>query len=264
MRLNFGKYWVAIVGIVVVVAILLASLLLPEMVERHRRLEALITIAGWLLLVLQQVYNHSEKFYLFINRLRLVMTREVTRWNFTVDLGLLDPREGLDSALATIRSLQLPKTRVWIDESDRKVINMEGYTLLIFVARPAYEVPEEVAGSESLVIQLSNLELPYSRYKDKVEGEVFTLIEAIVNKLRPSTQKYSVKIGFQSPNPYFGFFVRRLELPKVVAFQCDVFETVGGKEETVQITRDEIRVTTDSLHAARFLSSRYIALSSPQ
>ena len=55
--------------------------------------------------------------------------------------------------------------------------------------------------------------------------------------------------------------MRKLELPKVVSFTCDILEDSTGGSQSVAIRKDKIEIVTDNLSALRSLSFKYIALS---
>lgn len=257
-----AKYPLAVIAAVLILFLIIAWIV-PWIGEVAQGVDRVLAAIGFLLLAFNQIYANSERFFLWVNQLRFRVMRETIRWNFTIDLSGFESSRPLEDVFETIVGANIQGTTVWANHSDLKIVNMPGYTLRLFMTSPSPDIPEPIPTADILTLQLSNLELPFSRYRAKIDGEVFPLIERVVDALRPDDKKYSVKIGFQSPNPYFGFFVRRLDVPKVLAFQCDIFESVAGREETVTIDKDSVTIVAGSLQAARMLSSKYVALSVP-
>jgi len=258
----FWKYCPAILGFIFVLVVLVIVLFKPAWaINIDQRFQALSLVLGRLLFSLQYLYFRSQPFYLVVNRLRFWLTNEATDWNFSIDLhgsGVADP---LETAVQCIQQAQQLRPEVWEDGQFSKILNMQGYALRLTLVPECIEELGDEEEEQTVCLQVSNLQLPYRSYQRKLSEEVFPLLERVVKVLKPESEKYALKIGFKSPNPFFGFFVNRLEYPKVTTFQCDFFETVAGKDEAVRVTKDRIEVVTDSLQAAKALSLRYVTFS---
>jgi len=257
----FRKYWLLIVGLVLCAGALALSFVLPNYVGRwDETLQAITVGAGWVLFILQYLYSKSERFYILANSLRLWLTNEATRWNFTVELRSCEQEHPLDSVWSVI-TRQSQQARPWHHDESSLIVNMPGYTLRVFVFEELLRSDRGPASLPSVCIQVSNLELPFKTFRAKIENEAIPLIKDVVDVLRPATEKYAAKITFSSSNPYFGFFVRRLDLPQVVSFTCDLIETsVGGHKQIVTVRKDRIEIVSDSLLALQALSSKYVRL----
>lgn len=259
---SVSKYLPAIFGFLFFLVVLVIALLKPAWaINIDQRFQALSLVLGWLLFSLQYLYFRSGPFYLLVNHLRFWVTNEATDWNFSVDLRGSRVDNPLETAIHCIQQAQQLRPQVWEDGRFSKILNMQGYALRLTLVPDHVGELEDEQEEQVICLQVSNLQLPYRSYQQKISEEVFPLVERVVKILQPESEKYALKIEFQSPNPFFGFFVNRLEYPKVTAFQCDFFETVAGKDEAVRVTKDRIEVVTDNLQAAKALSFRYVTFS---
>jgi len=256
------KYWLGIAALILLAVAVLLSVAFPQTIKDWESiLEAIAVSAGWILFLVQYFYSKSEGFYVFINGWRLWLTNEPTKWNFTVSLhgcSLIYPMRSVWEVI----SQQNRKANRWHNDEQSLIVNMPGYTLRAFVSEGAFLLDDNLERSQTLIsIQISNLELPYRTFRTKIENEMVPLLRDVANALQPRTEKYAAKISFSSTNPYFGFFVRKLELPKVVSFTCDLIESsVGGHEQVITIRKDQIEIVTDDLLAMQSLSLKYVAL----
>jgi hypothetical protein len=259
------SYWLLMFAFALLLISVGLALLLPTFTSvAFRVFDGLIGAAGWTAFIADYLYRRSDRFYLRINSIIFWITNRPTKWNLTIDFRGVE----LDSPLEMLRSAienGLPSAaKLWHDGEYTKILNVPGYTIRMQVVPYPNGVPnpDEPAYEESVLMQLSDLELPYRSFRSKLEGEIIPLVDRAVASLNPREQQYAVKIRFQSKNPYFGFFVRRLDLPQVVSFSADVLDSsVGGEAQNVSVKKEQIEIVTDSLLALQALSKKYVALS---
>jgi hypothetical protein len=193
-----------------------------------------------------------------MNQLKLWLTNETTKWNFSVDFYHSKNPSSLEK-ISKLISKHDPKSITWHKDANSLIVNLPGYTMRIIEtqARNSFEDTDQI-----ITIQVSNLELPFRSFRKRIEGELIPLLHEISAVVKPATQKYVAKIGFATPNPFFGYFVRKLDLPKVVSFTCDILENnVGGNSQNVIVRKDRIEIVTDNLAALQSLSFKYMAFS---
>lgn len=257
------KYWLGIVGLILIIAGMALPVAHPQATGKWGDiLEAIRTYAGWVLFLLQYFYSKSEKFYVRANSLLLWLTNEPTKWNFTVDLQDCAQKHLLHSVWQAISQRKQPATP-WHRDDSSLIVNMPGYGLRVFVSGGIPLHGDSTANPRVVSIQVSNLELPFRTFRAKIENEIIPLISEIADILQPAKEKYAAKVSFASTNPYFGFFIRRLDLPKVVSFTCDFIESsVGERDQIVTVQKDRIDIVTDDLLALQALSLKYVALAS--
>lgn len=255
------KYWLVMLALILLIVAVILSVTQPgRVVGWGNTVQAITVGAGWVLFILQYLYSKSERFYVWVNSLHLWLTNESTKWNFTVDLHDCEQERLLPSVWETISQL-VPQAIRWHHDDYKLIVNMPGYTIRAFVSGAVSLYEGNVDDPSVVCIQVSNLELPFRTFRAKIENEAIPLMRDIVKTLQPKTEKYAAKISFSSTNPYFGFFVRRLELPRIVSFTCDFIESsVGGRDQTVTVRRDRIEIITDDLPTLQTLSLKYVRL----
>lgn len=258
----FRKYWLGILGVILIASVLLILYYTPKSVDQNikdfgKNIEVVTLLLGWVLFFVQYLYSKSEKVYIVINNLRLWLTNETVTWNFTIDYQNWSHSKPLDEIKNTINQ-SYDKAKYWCHDEDNLIVNMSGYSLRAILAEHRNSMDFE----NSVSIQVSNLQLPFRSFRSRIENEIIPLVNEISKKIEPETEKYSAKISFLSPNPYFGFFVRKLALPNVITFTCDLLEdSVGGEDRNVTIHKDRIVIVTNDLFALQALSIKYVALS---
>jgi hypothetical protein len=257
------KYWLGILAFILLVIAMLISVLASAGISAAvsnfaDRIEFITTVLGWSLFIIQYLYNKSENFYVWINKVKLWLTNETTKWIFTVDFYHSKNPSALEK-ISKLISKHDPKSITWHKDANSLIVNLPGYAMRIIEAevRNSFDEKDQV-----ITIQVSNLELPFRSFRRRIEAELIPLLNEIVTIVKPATQKYVAKIGFANPNPFFGYFVRKLDLPKVVSFTCDILENnVGGNSQNVTVRKDRIEIITDNLAALQSLSSKYMAFS---
>lgn len=259
----FRKYWLGILAIFLLAIALIGAILSPagmstSISKLANKIELITTVLGWSLFIVQYLYNKSEKFYVWVNLARLWATNETTKWNFTVDFY---PSKNLSfiPKISKLISNNSPKSITWHKDVNSAIVNLPGYSLRIIETEVNNATEEK---DYVIVIQISNLELPFRSFRRKIENEIIPLLNEISNIIKPTNQKYVAKIGYSEANPFFGYFVRKLDLPKVVSFTCDILESgISGSSQNVTVRKDKIEIVTDNLAALQSLSFKYLALS---
>jgi hypothetical protein len=259
----FRKYWLGILAIFLLAIALISAILSPTgmstaISDLANKIEFVTTVLGWSLFIVQYLYNKSENFYVWVNLARVWATNETTKWNFTVDF-YPSKRKDFLSKISKLISYNSPKSITWHKDVNSAIVNLPGYTLRIIETEVNNAAEER---DYVIVIQISNLELPFRSFRRKIENEIIPVLNEISNIIKPTNQKYVAKISYSEANPFFGYFVRKLDLPKVVSFTCDILESgVSGSSQNVIVRKDKIEIVTDNLAALQSLSFKYIALS---
>jgi len=257
------RYWLLMVGLVLFAAAVTLSVALPSYIGQWDNTVKAITVStGWVLFLLQYFYSKSERLYVWTNSLRLWLANGSTKWNFTVELRACAKERPLCSVWTVIKQ-QGQQASPWHHDDSSLIVNMPGYTLRAFVSAGPSPFDGDPGYPRDVCIQISNLELPFRTFRAKIENEAMPLIRDIVDILQPATEKYAAKIGFSANNPYFGLFVRTLDLPKVVSFTCDLIESsIGGHDQIVTVRKDQIEIVSSDLLALQALSLKYVRLAS--
>jgi hypothetical protein len=256
------KYWLGFAAIIIVLVISFFIYLFPNQLNPIKNaLDDTKLWLGWVLFAIQYLYSKSDKVYLFLNSLRMWVFNNSTKWTLTIDFGSKLQENTLENIWNLTKKIR-PNSKLWHIANDLLIINLDGYTLRLFLALSPENYSDNNSIEKNICIQISNLELPYREYKRKLVYDIIPFLHALSELLKPSTEKYVAKIQFSKVNPYFGYFVRKLDLPNVASFTCDILEySVGGQKQNVTIHKEKMEIVTDNLHALDVLSQKYVSLS---
>ncbi|MDQ3916385.1 MAG: hypothetical protein M3323_13830 [Actinomycetota bacterium] len=102
-----------------------------------------------------------------------------------------------------------------------------------------------------------------------IEDKVLPLIRRVEEAARPYAipgvaPKITVEIVYGQKNPYFGYFVTRVEPTAVARVDIEYFEHVADEDARIQVHEDRLEFVAPSLDSARRLSLRYLSLGEPR
>lgn len=201
-------------------------------------------IMGWLLFALQLTWNQSERFYMWVKNMWFILKNPDCVWNMQVEFtGEFD--ENIFSRIDEVFSSQSSDYKITLLSNVRKIYKIKTLT---------YEV---VISPNQIRLKVEDLEVSYRRSKTIIQKEIGVLLENLSKVLKEDKSDYYLTIDFKEYNPYFGFFVRRLNANEVntfnVKFKVD--------DERVSINKTSIELHTESLQTFRSFSEEYLSLS---
>jgi hypothetical protein len=203
-------------------------------------------VLGWLLFALQFTANQSESFYLFLRRNWLFVTNPECLWNMQVSMnGSYDRTifSIIDDCLQRYGdSLRITKL-----SNTRQLYRIKSISIEI-------SVDEDVG---EIYFSIYDLEVSYRRSKDIIEKEISKLFELIQTKIKPDSRRFGLKIEFKGSNPYYGLYVKRMNVDDVQGFNI----TFKVENDRVAITKTCLEINTDSIQNLSILSKEYITLS---
>lgn len=201
-------------------------------------------ILGWLLFAFQLTWNQSERFYMAIKNIWFVIKNPDCIWNMQVEFkGGFD--KDIFDKINEVFSTQ---------SKDYKITTISNARRLYKVRTLTYEV---VVGSGQIRVQIQDLEVSFRRSKVIIQKEIGGLLESLSRVIKEDKCDYYLTIDFEDYNPYFGFFVRRLNANDITTFNVK-FKI---DDEKITINKKSIALHTESLQAFRNLSEEYLALS---
>lgn len=201
-------------------------------------------ILGWLLFALQLTWNKSELFYLKVKSLWFIIKNPDCVWNIHVEYyGQFDECtfEKLDALFSN-------------GTNEIKIIQLSKSRKIYRVGTLSFEV---VFSQDNISVRLQDLEVSYRRSKTIMEDELNSLFEGITKTLREDRTKYFLNVNFKEFNPYFGFFIRRLNSREINTFNVKL----NVENEKVTIGKEKIEIYTNSLSKLQSLSKDYLTLS---
>jgi len=205
-------------------------------------------IAGWVLFGCKYVFDKEDRVYWLIKRTEYWLINPETLWELSVryEVPNIDDRLiiVLQKHLCELASLDSPKIRcisnqrfeVTADELHIEVFVDDGYINVFFA-----KIPVTFRGSERVI-----------------KARISPVLEAIENKIVTKEKIYWLNVYFGRINPYFGLYMRRLH-------QKDIFEMNirlrGSDSEGLDISKQKIKITTETLTQLGNSVSKYLTLS---
>ncbi len=205
------------------------------------------------------LYDEWAQFYLWTTRLFFKLTNARVSWTMSAEYrGSCDP-ECLHSIASAIVDTYTGSV-LWHDSDYEKIVKLSiGGAARVRVVTTVDALDEE---DTIFHFQLTDYPVPFRDSDGALQSLVALFDTSIKPLVQPSREKYVLKVSFGDPNPYFGLFLRRVNLPKqeLVAFHCIFTEKIGPSKETIQVSKDHIAVVTRSLVNLQALARRYITL----
>ncbi|MGM0775481.1 MAG: hypothetical protein ACQEXE_01590 [Bacillota bacterium] len=201
-------------------------------------------LLGWILFAIQLSWNQSEMFYLKAKSIWFLIKNPDCIWNLNVEFtGQFD--ENIFSKLDNIFSSQ---------PGDFKVIPLSNTRKIYKINTLSYEIK---VNHNEISLHLYDLEISYRRSKKIIENELGKLLEELSKTLKEDRSEYFLNINFKEYNPYFGFFVRRLNSREINSFNVKL----NINSDKVTISKNSIEIYTDSLQKLNTISKDYLTLS---
>lgn len=200
----------------------------------------------------------SERFYLWVQRQLLRVTRTDTNWYFQVSYeNILES----DGKFAWDEKNFVKRLANSIEKLVGKQVCIEKELLNCFTLvvdnRIRLKSRYEIDGTGSLTV--TKILVPSHRYDEYMNWlcGVFSIIE---REFRAEQVCYRMHIEFPDRNPYFGFFVRHIPAKMLREFHCAFFSSLS-EGATIDVNNDEIIIDADSPQKLYRLSKSYLSLS---
>lgn len=203
-------------------------------------------IFGWLLFIIQLTWNQSETFYLYFKKFWFLIKNPDCVWNMMVEYDL-DLDETVFDKIDHIFNQHFSKIRIITLSNIRRIYKLD--TLAIEVS-----IDENY---NKLRLHIDNLEISFRRSREIIDNELGVLFESLSQKLKVDNSEYYFKIGFKEFNPYYGFFIRRLNAKDITTFNVKF----NVENEKVTIGKKTMEIYTTSLQKLNVLSKQYLTLS---
>ena len=203
-------------------------------------------ILGWFLFAIQLTWNQSERFYMFIKKLWFNMINPECVWNMEVSYQGDFDRDIFDV---------LDKTFLERGEN-QKIISVSNMRKIYKLDTLSFEISVDEYSS-TIQLSLQDLEVSYRRSKKIIEEELGQLLEEINKKIKADNTHYSLIIQFNEFNPYYGFFIRRLNAKDIQTFNVKF----NIESDKVSIGKKRIEINTTTLQKLTTFSKEYLTLS---
>jgi hypothetical protein len=256
------RAWLVVLLVIAVVVPLAAGIALYVVNSRQiAALAYLSFVPTWLLFVVQLAYRHWDRFYFLVERTRLRLLGAGATCSFDAEFKV----PGVDSDKVKQLADDLRATdkasRLIAQESMKIVFQMQGMTVAVSGHASGEVTP--VSDSAILVVQIVEATWPFRKALQVASESAPALFEQASKAIEATGEKYTVDVRFGAGNPYFGFFVRNLNLSSVDRFIVEMHLEAQGdpKAAFLHANNHHLTITTRKSSILAAVSKRYIGLS---
>jgi len=230
--------------------------------SQFAKLAYLSFVPTWLLFVVQLAYRHWDRFYFLVERTRLRLLGAGATCSFDAEFKVPDINAERVKQLADDLRAGDKASRLIAQESMKVVFQMQGMTVAVSGHARGEVTP--VSDSATLVVQIVEATWPFRKAIQVASESAPALFEQASKTIAATGEKYSVDVRFGAGNPYFGFFVRNLNLAAVDRFIVEMHLEAQGdpKAAFLHANNHHLTITTRKSSILASVSKRYIALSS--
>ncbi|GGB51821.1 hypothetical protein GCM10011409_31740 [Lentibacillus populi] len=196
--------------------------------------------------MLQLTWNQSEFFYMYIKKIWFMIKNPDCVWNMHVEFN-----GGFDENTFT------KIDEVFNDQiGDMKQIKLSNQRKLYRLGTLNFEINIDESNNK-IILSLNDLEVSFRRSRKIIDQELGCLLETLSKTLKDDRSEYFFNINFKDFNPYFGFFIRRLNAKEINTFNVKF----NVQNDRVTINKKSIQVYTTSLQKLNSFSKEYLTLS---
>lgn len=203
-------------------------------------------LCGWLLFMIQLTWNQSETFYMHIKRYWFLIKNPDCIWNMMVEYKI-DIDENTFNKIDAVFNEHFSETKIIVLSNIRRIYKLDTFGIEVSI-----DESEKV-----LNLHIDNLEISYRRSRNVIDQELGELFEKLSQTMQVKKTEYYFNIGFREFNPYYGFFIRRLNAKDINAFNVK-FNVDNDK---VTISKKSMEIHTTSLQKLSIITKEYLSLS---
>lgn len=203
-------------------------------------------ISGWILFMTQLTWNQSETFYMQIKRILFFINNPDCTWNMMVEFSLNFDQD-IFNKIDELFERKYSNIRIISLSNQRKIYKLDTI---------AIEVITDYSDNK-VMFHIDNLEVSYRRSRNIIDHELGELFEKLSKCLKEDQSEYYFNVDFKEFNPYYGFFIRRLNATEINSFNVKF----NIENDKVTIGKNSIEIYTTSLQKLNTLSKEYLSLS---
>jgi len=208
--------------------------------------------------------HHIPRFYLFLSRLKYTISNRETIWSLSLEFYGNFTREELREVVDSILK-ENPKENALIRRSDREYVFR--YHRILNVEIALDELDHEGLGTtaeskQRIGISILDQSVSYRTSKRLIENKLIPFFERLSRELKPDKCKYTLRVGFDGPNPFFGFYTQQMNLDAVREFTFEFKVPTSGEGDYVRVAKEEMTVVSTSQEGLRKAALSALAFSS--
>ncbi len=199
------------------------------------------TILATLFSIHTVLYKYVKKYYLWINHYVFTIFNKSFYWNFSIDFwGDFD--EGLLTQLYSELSKIFDNKIKFVD--DNSIIG-DGF-LIQFNIREDQENQNIGIIQKQLHIEIFDSHINYNDLMPILKSKIAKLISLIEKKLKNPNEQLNMTIKFKDKNPYYGFFIQKVNLSQVNNFNVDFYVDQKRQKNYVRVNKKSISISSTS------------------
>jgi len=213
------------------------------------------TWLGTISFFFQLIYNHVEKVYLFVQKVKFNITNPDTLWNFVADFEHLNKEDLFEVKKVFTEHKDLKMVRE-INNSAFEIAFKNGIRVQI-VATNSSEI-----NLFNLHIEFQDLQVTFRKSLDVIDNTISTMMEDIISIISTKVNaQYHYVISFDNKrdiNPFYGLYISR-----VSKSDLNTFNIVFSKDESsVKVSKKRITLSANSITKVNQLTKKYLLLGS--
>lgn len=262
VRGGWTRHWVLIVFLFALAGLGLIYVILSGTVWA-RVASALLVVVPVAWSVAQYSYSHVERYRLLIDGARARLQNHNVVWGITAEYQI---RAGKSTLAWKAVQEALPEGREQIPSTTASyaAVLKNGIPL---TARVMPWMDPLQGERHQIIVRLHPTTGTLRFWKRLIDDELIpTLrrIESAVAHYNEDSFKYSVDVIFEELNPYFGYFVARVERGALQRFDVAYYEEAAQERALVEVRDTRLSFVTRSLDAAGGLMRRFLVLAPPK
>ena len=253
-----------VLGIILVVFAVAASYSLYANFSVPYLMTLLVGLTGILVAFVKALSNSNLRVYFWSERLRIWwLSDSVTRWWFAVGFDGNFAPTVIHDLLTFLRDPKQFRFPVKIDYIKDREIQVEiDKTLTLKIGFDPTLV--SASGQPHISVLSKSLEVSYGHARKKINSQIIPVVSALEKFLSPENASYDLNVDFPERNPFFAVYVAHLKPEQIgdfrVLLHLDAY-SASPKPETVEISRQNLHVTTQSTDSFKQLAADFILLS---
>lgn len=192
------------------------------------------------------IIKNTPKLYGLWSRVKFWLLNRDLLWNVEVVFEGVFLKKTLDEYITQL-IYKNKRDNAKLEQNElRYLIKYEKFITLEFLINDT-----DAEEFKELIISILDLNIGYRRSKVILEDKIIPLIEEVQNHFNTKKAKYSLKISFESLNPFFGIYVQRLKTSMIKEFSLNFELPLNEGQGLVTVTKSDVIVVSDKLQSFR-------------
>jgi hypothetical protein len=253
--------WAAIVVLLLLQPIA-AMILVLASGRQLSHLSFLAFVGSWMYVILRLAHQHWNRLYFLVESFRLRWTGRGISWQSQAEYSVAALDGDLVRRIADELRKSDARSTILAEEPNKVIFQVNGITLAVHGHPAVPLLPNSDPESSTLIVQVVEGIWPFAKAVELATDTAPGLFETARRLLSPTSEKYWAEIRFTSGNPYFGFFLRNINLASVDRFTVDLQVPVPGDSKPAAVTakKDHMTIVTRRSSTLATVSRRYLAM----